>query len=446
MTAADAERGPGAQRLGSTLRARVRHALARDHDVPLSFKLVKAARWAEQRLVSPWVLADCDVVGPGARTRGRPVILNAGRIELGARTNLMSIFAPLVLATEPRGELVLGDDVLINFGARISAARSVRIGDRVMIAPYSTIDDRDVLPGGEAAGARDGAAPIVIGDDVWLGARVRVRAGAVIGARTVVGAGSEVRGELPADVVAGGVPARVLRPIAHAAAGEQEREDESVRRATLPRDVGPRANFAQLAHLAHGAHGAVTLLHARLALRAVDRLGARPHVRGAPFVENLGRIEIGDDLLLDAGPIRSHLVTGPGALLRIGDGVVIGAAAAIAAMRSIEIGDGAHLGRAAMLLDSDFHGIDRREDEGASAPIVIGAGAWIGDEVTIVRGAHIGARAHVASGSTVFGAVAEGAWFETSTPVETGASRGKAPHGALELTQAVVRDRDQGAP
>lgn len=414
MSPTGAERGPGEERLGAALLGRLRHALARDHEVPLSFKVVKAARWAAQRLVSPWYLADCDVVGAGARTRGRPVILNAGRIALGARANLMSIFAPLVLATEPQGELVIGDDVLLNFGARITAARSVRIGDRVMVAPYSTIDDRDLLAEDAATSADGDARPIVIGDDVWLGARVRVRAGATIGARTVVGAGSEVRGELPPDVVAGGVPARVLRRIAHEPPSAEPREPpEPV--AAEPADRGAPRRSAT-APLAHRAAGTVARLHARLALHGVDRLGARPHVRGAPFVENLGRIEIGDDLRLDVGLVRSHLVTGPGALLRIGNDVSIGAGAAIAAMRSIEIGDGAHLGRATMILDSDFHGIDRREDEGASAPIVIGAGAWIGDDVTIVRGAHIGARAHVASGSTVFGAVAEGAWFGLEPP------------------------------
>ncbi len=396
MTSADAERGPVAAPPEPTLLARLRRALERDRDVPLSHELVKAARWAEQRLVAPWYLAACDAVGPGARTRARPVILSSGRIELGARVILTSLFAPVVLETGPEGELVLGDDAFVNTGARISAARSVRIGRRAMVAPYASIDDRDALEGERAP------APIVIGDDAWLGARVRVRAGATIGEGTVVGAGSEVRGTLPPYVVAGGVPARVLRPIAHdpAAPAPSFAEPRAPIVPPAPRALGPRA-FAALG-----------LAHARLVLRAVDRLGARPRVRGVPFVENLGRIEIGDDLRFDAGALRSHLVTGPGALLRIGDGVSLGEGAAIAAMASIEIGDGARLGRGAMLLDCDFHGIDRRDDAGARAPIVIGEGAWLGDDVTVVRGARIGRRAHVASGSTVFGVVADGAWVD----------------------------------
>jgi len=64
------------------------------------------------------------------------------------------------------------------------------------------------------------AEPITLADNVWLGGGVIVCPGVTIGQDTVVGAGAVVTRDLPAGVVAAGVPARVLREI-----GEQDRVD-----------------------------------------------------------------------------------------------------------------------------------------------------------------------------------------------------------------------------
>lgn len=62
--------------------------------------------------------------------------------------------------------------------------------------------------------------PITIGDNVWLGGGVIVQPGVTISEDTVVGAGAVVTRDLPAGVVAAGVPARVMREIA-----ERDRRD-----------------------------------------------------------------------------------------------------------------------------------------------------------------------------------------------------------------------------
>jgi acetyltransferase-like isoleucine patch superfamily enzyme len=54
---------------------------------------------------------------------------------------------------------------------------------------------------------------VVIEDDVWLARQVVVLPGTTIGRGTVVGAGSVVKGEIPAWVVVSGVPAKVVREI-----------------------------------------------------------------------------------------------------------------------------------------------------------------------------------------------------------------------------------------
>ena len=54
-------------------------------------------------------------------------------------------------------------------------------------------------------------APVAIGDDVWLGARVIVLKGVTIGDGAIVGAGSVVTRDIPPWSIAGGQPAKVIR-------------------------------------------------------------------------------------------------------------------------------------------------------------------------------------------------------------------------------------------
>ncbi len=55
--------------------------------------------------------------------------------------------------------------------------------------------------------------PVIIGDDVWVGAGALILPGVRIGSRTVIGAGSVVTRDIPDDVFAAGNPCRVIRPI-----------------------------------------------------------------------------------------------------------------------------------------------------------------------------------------------------------------------------------------
>jgi FkbH-like protein len=176
--------------------------LRRDHDLPFSYKAVKALRYVVGRMVAPFVLLGCDRVGRGARVRGRPVVVNAGIMEIGENANIASMFSPVRLVTGLRGRLDIGRDVTINFGTTIVACSRVHIGDRVSLGPYVEIiaDDEDIHSCG-----------IDVGNDVWLAARVRVMKGVSIGEGTVVAAGSLVTTSLPAGVIAAGDPARVVR-------------------------------------------------------------------------------------------------------------------------------------------------------------------------------------------------------------------------------------------
>jgi len=165
-------------------------------------------------------------LGRGCSFYGAPIFrrLPGSKILVGARctfrsaawSNLAGINHPCILATLGENAVILiGDDSGFS-GAAIGAAQSVTIGDRVMVGANSSISDTDwhpVDPGRRAAGESGAAESVCIEDDVWLGANVMVLKGVTIGARSTIAANSVVTRSIPPDVVAGGIPARPLKPV-----------------------------------------------------------------------------------------------------------------------------------------------------------------------------------------------------------------------------------------
>ena len=108
----------------------------------------------------------------------------------------------------------IGARTFLNFGvvaldvARITIGDDVQIGPRVqLLTPTHPVD-------AELRRAKwEAAEPIAIGDNVWLGGGVIVCPGVTIVDDTVVAAGAVVTRDLPAGVVAAGVPARVMREV-----------------------------------------------------------------------------------------------------------------------------------------------------------------------------------------------------------------------------------------
>jgi len=153
-------------------------------------------------------------VGPRARVWGRPVIRNGGAMRFGQRLRLVSTVARCELVSGAEGRLEVGDGVFINYGCSISANQLVRIGHRCSIGTHVIIMDNDfhqIDP--QRRDERPASAPIVLEENVWLGARVIVLKGVTIGHDSTVGAGSVVTRDLPPRCVAAGVPARVIRKL-----------------------------------------------------------------------------------------------------------------------------------------------------------------------------------------------------------------------------------------
>lgn len=110
--------------------------------------------------------------------------------------------------------LVIGNRVRLGHRVAISAMNRVEIGSGTNVASGCYISDNNHAIDPEGPPYRD--QPITgsetrIGESVWIGHNVSVLAGANIGDRAVIGAGSVVRGNIPPFSIAVGAPARVVK-------------------------------------------------------------------------------------------------------------------------------------------------------------------------------------------------------------------------------------------
>jgi maltose O-acetyltransferase len=161
-----------------------------------------------------YYLRSAQKLGPRVRLWGVPFVNNQGQLLIGDRVRLASGISMLELNVGPGGTLEIGERVLINHGCSIGATKLVRIGARCNIGSQSIVIDNafhELDP--ERRDLRPESMPVVLEENVWLAARVIVLPGVTIGRNTVVGAGSVVTRDLPPNVLAAGVPAKVLRSL-----------------------------------------------------------------------------------------------------------------------------------------------------------------------------------------------------------------------------------------
>lgn len=97
----------------------------------------------------------------------------------------------------------------------VSEGEGIEIGDNVLVGSSVTVLDSDFheIDPSRRIDGNPKTGKVVIGDNAWIGDRVMILKGTAIGKNSVVAAGAVVSGEFPANVVIGGVPARVIREI-----------------------------------------------------------------------------------------------------------------------------------------------------------------------------------------------------------------------------------------
>jgi maltose O-acetyltransferase len=108
----------------------------------------------------------------------------------------------------------IGDKVFFNFNCVVLDVAPVTIGSRTLFGPNVQIyTATHPLNHTERASGLEYAKPISIGEDVWIGGSAVICPGVSVGDRSVIGAGSVVTKDIPADVFAAGNPCKVIRSL-----------------------------------------------------------------------------------------------------------------------------------------------------------------------------------------------------------------------------------------
>lgn len=180
-----------------------------------SLAFVRKVFWVE-----PVLRSVCAGVGRHLRAECLPYMRGDGNLTLGDHVNLSGRSCFYFIHGMPEKPAInIGDHTFIGNGCTLSAAREIRIGAHCLVSSMVRIHDNDGHPLDPARRRRhepiqpEESAPVIIEDNVWIGAGVTILKGVRIGADAVVGTGAVVTVDVPAGAVVAGNPARVVRQL-----------------------------------------------------------------------------------------------------------------------------------------------------------------------------------------------------------------------------------------
>lgn len=152
------------------------------------------------------------LVLPESRCFGlKNALLRWAGAKIGANVRIYS--SAKILGT---GELIIGDDVHIGAGARLSpvAPAVITLGSHIDIGPEVMIitGTHEVDPSGEHIGGKGKAASVSIGSGSWLGARATILPGVTLSSKTLVAAGAVVTKSFEkSNILVAGTPAALKK-------------------------------------------------------------------------------------------------------------------------------------------------------------------------------------------------------------------------------------------
>jgi acetyltransferase-like isoleucine patch superfamily enzyme len=153
--------------------------------------------------------------GSGLGVKGKIVFDIQGKATFGDNINVHGHITPVEILVRKGGTLVVGSNIGINYGVSIEVWHEVRIGDYCALSAYVSIIDDNRHETEPDAQLYKG--PVIIEDNVWIGRNVAIMPGVRIGQGSVIAANAVVTKDIPPHVMAGGVPAKVIKKLAQPA-------------------------------------------------------------------------------------------------------------------------------------------------------------------------------------------------------------------------------------
>jgi acetyltransferase-like isoleucine patch superfamily enzyme len=148
--------------------------------------------------------------GRNLRIDGRLVVRGPGAVVLGDNVRIGMTVTPWTYAAD--AVITIGNDSFVN-GTSFACAREVRIGCRAILGRSSIMDTdfHSVRIDRHDRSAPIRVAPVILEDNVWIGAQAGILPGTRIGANSIVGFGAVCAGVFPSNVVIAGNPAKVIK-------------------------------------------------------------------------------------------------------------------------------------------------------------------------------------------------------------------------------------------
>ncbi len=168
--------------------------------------------WAE-----PLFRSRCETAGHSLYLERVPYIIGDTKIHVGDHVSISGDLSIKSGRFFDDPQLLIGSHTFIGNGCRFTVNRRVEIGEHCNIAGGTTIADSDGHPTDSDRRAEhdelqsDEVGDIKIGNNVWIGRDAQILKGVTIGDRAIIGAGSVVIADVPADMTAMGSPARLIR-------------------------------------------------------------------------------------------------------------------------------------------------------------------------------------------------------------------------------------------
>lgn len=335
-------------------------------------------------LEARYKLRACASVGQAPRVTGRVWIHGDGEIRIGDDVFFDAAKAPIELYSWAGAAIVIGDGGHIEGGSSIEATESIVLGARSKIGAFCKVMDNHFHPLVGNRNVRPPPRPVVIEEDVTIGPRSIVLAGARVERGSRIEPGTIVRRSASSPPI----PRDPPEPARVAWKAEHDLTPSYLARETLRvLRLFATDRKAALGRVARG----IGVVRARVLFRDCEcgeLVNAMGHVR----VLAEGKIRLGDRVQLSHGMFSTELTCRSGAELTVGARTLFSYGVTVEATDRIHIGERCMFGSMVCIRDAGPRG---------TAPIHIGDDVWVAHGAIVQPGVTIGDASVVGAGSVV---------------------------------------------